>query len=141
MQGSKPFYIFLSRRESQILDIIYSQGEASASDVLKHLPDPPGYNCVRRILTILESMGYLRHEKKGQKRIYIPKLLRATRKLAMKHLLSTFFENSPSKAVTALLNMSASKLSERELEDLSKTIERIKLNKKKRFHYKIQAIT
>ena len=123
----KPFYIFLSRRESQILDIIYRLGQSSVSDVLKHIPDRPAYNSVRVILTILENKGYLRHHKEGQRYIYTPTELRDNaKKSALKHLVSTFFEGSAPKAVSTLLDMSASKLSREELNELSEMIEQAK---------------
>ena len=129
---SKPFYIFLSRRESQILDIIYRLGDASVTDVLKNIPEPPGYNSVRVILTILENKGYLKHKKEGQRYIYYPtELPEKAKKSALQHLLSTFFEGSPPKVVSTLLDMSPSGLSRKELDELSKMIEQAKKERKK----------
>ncbi|MCG8604110.1 BlaI/MecI/CopY family transcriptional regulator [bacterium] len=127
MSSKKPLYIFLSRRESQILDIIYRLGEGSVSDVLKQIPDPPAYNSVRVILTILENKGYLSHRQEGQKYIYSPtELLDNAKKSALKHLVSTFFEGSAPKAVSTLLDMSAANLSEAELNELAQMIEQAK---------------
>lgn len=132
MSKNKPLYIFLSRRESQILDVIYRLGQSSVSDVLKHIPDRPAYNSVRVILTILENKGYLRHHKEGQRYIYTPTELHDNaKKSALKHLVSTFFEGSAPKAVSTLLDMSASKLSQEELNELSEMIEQAKKARQK----------
>lgn len=127
----KPNYLDLSRRERQIMDIIFRIGEASVSDVLKNLPDPPGYNSVRVLLTILEEKGHLSHRKDGQKYIYFPvELHERTKKHALAHLLDTFFEGSTPKVLSTLLDISASDLSEEELQELSNMIEQAKKEKK-----------
>ena len=132
MSKKKPLYIFLSRRESQILDAIYRLGQGGVSDVIKHIPDRPAYNSVRVILTILENRGYLRHHKEGQRYIYTPTERRDNaKKSALKHLVSTFFDGSAPKAVSTLLDMSASKLSQEELNELSEMIEQAKKERQK----------
>ncbi|MGD8780438.1 MAG: BlaI/MecI/CopY family transcriptional regulator [Ignavibacteria bacterium] len=121
----------LSRRERQIMDIIYRLKEASVSDILKYLPDPPAYNSIRVILTILEDKGHLLHRKEGQRYIYFPKRSPdKIKKSALTHLVKTFFDGSTSKVVTTLLDMSAGKLSETELDELSKLIEETRKSKK-----------
>jgi len=120
----KPLYIFLSRREAQIMDIIYKLGEAGVADVLKKLPDPPGYNSIRVLLTILEKKGYLTHKKEGQRYIYVPTEVPAkAKRSALDHVTKTFFDGSAPKVVSALLD---SKITEAELSELSKLIEQAK---------------
>ncbi|NIR48607.1 BlaI/MecI/CopY family transcriptional regulator [candidate division KSB1 bacterium] len=125
----KPFYIFLSRREAQIMDIIYKLGEASVTDVLNKLPDPPGYNSIRVLLTILEKKGYLTHRREGQRYIYVPtELPDKAKHSALDHVIKTFFDGSKPKVVSALLD---SKITERELNELSKMIEQAKRERQK----------
>jgi len=112
-QMEQSSYTALSRRERQLMDIIYRLGEASVADVLNNLPDPSGYNSVRVILTILENKGHLTHKREGKRYIYLPaELPERTKQTALKHLLTTFFEGSPSKILSALLDISASELSD-----------------------------
>ncbi len=115
----------LSRRERQIMDIIYQRGQATAAEVLGGLPDPPSYSAVRAMLRLLEEKGYLIHEQDGQRYIFKPTLAREkARKSALKQMLRTFFDGSTEEAVAALLDLSRSKLSGEELDRLSRMIER-----------------
>lgn len=115
----------LSRRERQILDILYRRGRATAAEVREGLADPPGYSAVRAALRVLEEKGHARHEEKGLRYVYLPAQPRQqARRSALRHLLETFFEGSPEQAVATLLDVSASKLSERELERLAALIEK-----------------
>lgn len=128
----KTHYLDLSRRESQIMDVIYRVGEASVAEVQEELPDPPGYNSVRVTLTILERKGYLKHYEKGQRYIYKPVLVHdRAKKSVLKHLLNTFFDDSPSRALSTLLDMSASDLTDKEIDELSRMIEQAKKRRKK----------
>lgn len=115
----------LSRRERQIMDILYRRGRASASEIHAAMPDPPSYSAVRATLRILEEKGHVRHEEEGLHYVYVPTLARekATRS-ALKHLLDTFFDGSPEKAVVALLDASASELSQEELDRIAALIEK-----------------
>lgn len=123
----KTYHHNLSRRERQIMDAIYLLGEASVAEVLEEIPDPPGYNSVRVTLTILERKGHLKHRKEGQKYIYRPVFIsERARRSALKHVLSTFFEGSTPKVLSTLLDMSASKLTEKEMEELSQMIQKAK---------------
>lgn len=114
----------LSRREQQIMDVIYSRGRATAAEVLEDLADPPGYSAVRALLRILEEKGHLRHEQAGQKYVYLPIVAREQVKhSAMRRVLQTFFGGSAEEAVAALIDISQAKLSDEELkrmEDLIK---------------------
>ena len=116
--------VHLSRRERQIMDVIYKLGEASVADVLKRLPDPPSYSAVRATLRLLEEKGHLRHKQQGVRFVYLPWVSREqARQSALKHLLSTFFDGSATQAVAALLDMSPRELSEEELQRLARLIE------------------
>ncbi len=122
---SKHPHLNLSRRERQIMDAIYRLGRATAAEVLENMPDPPGYSAVRAMLRLLEDKGYLRHEQQGPRYVYLPTLSRdKARQSALKQLVQTFFDNSTEQTVSALLDMSKSRLSDEELERLSALIEK-----------------
>ncbi|HKA18252.1 MAG TPA: BlaI/MecI/CopY family transcriptional regulator [Blastocatellia bacterium] len=122
---SKHPHLNLSRRERQIMDAIYRLGRATAAEVLENMPDPPGYSAVRAMLRLLEEKGYLRHEQQGPRYIYLPTLSRdKARQSALKQLVQTFFDNSTEQTVSALLDMSKSRLSDEELERLSALIDK-----------------
>ena len=113
----------LSRRERQIMEIIYARGEASAAQVLEDLPDPPSYSAVRALLAILEQKGQLKHRSEQGRYIYAPTRRRARAgRSALVRVLETFYEGSLEKAVAALLQ-SDSRLSAEELQRLSELIE------------------
>lgn len=113
----------LSRRERQILDVIYNLGRATASEVLERLPDAPTYTTVRGLLRVLESKGHVRHEDDGGRYVYIPTLTKQrAAKSALKHVVQTFFDGSPSQAMAALLG-SERALSEEEVERLAQLVE------------------
>jgi predicted transcriptional regulator len=114
----------LSRRERQIMDIIYQLGKVSVADVLERLPDPPGYSAVRALLRLLEEKGVIKHEQDGQRYVYLPVVTREkARKSALKQMLQTFFDDSAAQAVAALLDISRTKMTEEDLDRLSKIIE------------------
>ena len=118
-------HVNLSRRERQIMDVVYRLGQASAADVLENMPDPPGYSAVRTMLRLLEDKGYLRHDQEGPRYVYLPTLSRdKARQSALKQLVQTFFDNSTEQTVAALLDMSKSEMSAEELERLSELIEK-----------------
>src|SRR5438093_1975962 len=99
----KTLHAVLSRRERQIIDILYRRGRATAADVMEDLPGDPSYSTVRTQLRVLEDKGHVRHEEDGQRYIYAPAVPRRTvRKSAMKHVIETFFEGSVEQAVAAL---------------------------------------
>ena len=114
----------LSRRERQILEVIYRLGSASASDVLGHLPDAPTYTTVRGLLRVLETKGHVRHEEDGGKYVYYPTMTKQrAAKSVMKNVVSTFFDGSPSRAMAALLGGEQS-LSQDELQRIADLVER-----------------
>ena len=115
----------LSRRERQIMDVIYRHGSATAQDVREQIPDPPSYSAVRALLRVLEDKGHVRHRHDGPRYVYHPTVARdRARKSALKQLLSTFFDDSPEAAVAALLDMSADASDDGELDRLAALIER-----------------
>ena len=121
---AKNWHMHLSRRERQIMNIIYERARASAADVRENLPDPPSYSAVRATLRILEDKGYLKHEKEGPRYVFSPTLPRGkASRSALKQLVQTFFDGSVERAVAALLNMSESELSDEDLYRLAQLIE------------------
>jgi predicted transcriptional regulator len=115
----------LSRRERQIMDVLYRKGSASAAEVLENLPDPPSYSAVRALLRILEQKGHIRHEENAGKYVFMPTVNRdKAKRSAIRHLVQTFFDGSPEDAVAALLDSSASKLSDAELDRLEQLIDK-----------------
>ena len=123
----------LSRRERQIMDIVYRRGRASVADVLGNLADPPSYSAVRAMMRILEEKGYLGHEKQGLRYIYSPIHPRQNvGETALKQVFQTFFDNSIEKTVAALLNVSDTMLSAEESDRLAQLIEQTKEKEEKR---------
>ena len=117
----------LSRRERQIMDVIYQQGSATAAEVMERLPDPPSYSAVRAMLRVLEEKGHLQHEQDGPRYVYKPTVTRErARRSALRHLVRTFFNGSTGEAVAALLDMSDAKLSEAEVDRLARLIDQAK---------------
>lgn len=115
----------LSRRERQIIDILYAQGRATAADVQAALPDPPSYSAVRAMLRILEDKGHIRHEQDGPRYVYLPTIGRDNaKKSAMRHMLHTFFDGSAEQAISALLGDSTARLSKPELDRLARLIDK-----------------
>ena len=121
----KTLHNVLSRRERQIVDILYRRGRATAADVMEDLPGDPSYSTVRTQLRVLEDKGHVRHEEDGQRYIYAPAVPRRTvRKSAMKHVIETFFEGSVEQAVAALLGGEGSRLTEEELDRIEELIKK-----------------
>src|SRR5260221_14629731 len=113
----------LTRRERQIMDVLYRRSRATAADVMAELPGEPNYSTVRTQLRVLEEKGHVHHEEQGLRYIYAPALARhAARKSALRHLVETFFDGSAEKTVAALLGGDASKLSEDELRRIAEIV-------------------
>ena len=122
----------LSRRERQIMDILYQRGRATAAEVLSSLPDAPSYSAVRSLLRILEEKGHIRHEEDGVKYVFFPAVTQEkAKKSAMRHVIDTFFNGSPGEAVAALLDDSASKLTKDDLDRLAQLINRTRKDGRK----------
>jgi BlaI family transcriptional regulator, penicillinase repressor len=121
---TKQPHVDLSRRERQIIDILYAQGRATAAEVQAALPDPPSYSAVRAMLRILEEKGHVKHEQDGPRYVYLPTVARDNAKRsALRHMLQTFFDGSAEQAISALLDDSSTRLSDRELDRLARMID------------------
>ena len=114
----------LSRRERQILDILYKHGRATAADVQAALPEPPSYSAVRALLRILEEKGHVRHEQDGPRYMYLPTIAHDNaQRSALRHILQTFFNGSAEQAISALLDDTSARLSSAELDRLARMID------------------
>jgi predicted transcriptional regulator len=117
----------LTRRESQIMEILYRRGQATAAEVHAEIPEPPSYSTARKLLEILEEKGYVRHEQDGPRYLYFPALAPAdARRSALEQMVRTFFQGSMGSAVTALLELSGPKLSDAELDRIAELAEQAK---------------
>ena len=117
----------LSRRERQIMDILYQRGRASAAEVREAMQDPPSYSAVRAMLRVLEEKGHVKHESEGLKYVYVPSVGRdKAKRSAVKHLLDVFFPDSPEQVVAALLDVSRKRLTAEELDRMTEMIEKAK---------------
>src|SRR5205814_8473137 len=115
----------LSRRERQIMDILYRRGKASASEVREFMENAPGYSAVRAMLRVLEEKGHVRHQAEGLKYVYVPTVAREkAKRSAVKHVLDTFFNGSPEQIVAALLDISSTRLTREELDRMGQMIEK-----------------
>ena len=115
----------LSRRERQIMDILYQRGKASASEVREAMEDAPSYSAVRAMLRVLEEKGHIKHQEEGLKYVYVPVVAREkAKRSAVKHVLDTFFAGSPEQIVAALLDVSSSRLTPGELDRMAELIEK-----------------
>jgi predicted transcriptional regulator len=113
----------LSRRERQIMDVIYRLGRATAAEVLENLPDAPSYSAVRALLRVLEDKGHVKHAEDGPRYVYLPTVPREkARRSALRQLVNTFFDGSAEQAVAALLDLSPARLSAAELDRLADVI-------------------
>ncbi len=114
----------LSRRERQILDVLYKAGKATAADVQAGLPDPPSYSAVRAMLRILEDKGHIRHDLDGLRYVYMPTVARdKAKRSALRHVVNTFFNGSASQVMAALVEISPKDLSDEDIARLQKLID------------------
>ena len=121
---TKPSPHGLSRRERQIMDILYANGRCTAAEVQAAMTEAPSYSAVRAMLRILEEKGHARHEQDGPRYVYAPTVARENAKRsALNHMLQTFFDGSAEQAISALLDDSSSKLSDVELDRLARLID------------------
>jgi predicted transcriptional regulator len=120
----------LTRRERQIMDILYRRGRATAGEVMEELSGDPNYSTVRTQLRVLEDKGHVRHEEIGLRYVYSPAVSRVyARKSALRHLVDTFFEGSAESAVAALLGGEGSKLSDEQLDRIGELVKESKAGK------------
>ena len=116
---AKTTHSALTRRERQIMDILYRRGRATASEVMADLPGNPTSSTVRTQLRVLEEKGHVRHEEHGLRYVYLPEVPRhAARRSALRHLVDTFFGNSRSSAIAELLDLGREPLTDEEYERL-----------------------
>ena len=121
----------LSRRERQIMDILYQRGRATASAIHQGLPDAPSYSAVRAKLRVLEEKGHVRHEAEMLRYVYVPTVPReAARRSALRHMIATFFDGSVEQAMAAMLDISAARASQEELDRIASLIEAAKKDSK-----------
>ncbi len=117
----------LSRRERQIMDILYQRGRGSAAEVREGMEDAPSYSAVRAMLRVLEEKGHVAHQEEGLKYVYLPTVKRErAKRSALKHVLDTFFNDSPEQVVAALLDVSSARLKREELDRMAQMIEKAK---------------
>jgi predicted transcriptional regulator len=113
----------LTKRERQIMDVLYRLGRATAGEILAGMPGAPSYSTIRTQLRVLETKGHVRHEEHGLRYIYMPTVPRhSARKSALKHLVDTFFEGSGAKVVAALLGGESARLTDEELERIEEMV-------------------
>jgi BlaI family transcriptional regulator, penicillinase repressor len=123
MSDSESFPPPLSRRERQIMDVLYRDGEATVAEVMERMTDPPGYSAVRATLRVLEQKGHATHREDGPRYVYLPAVPREdAREDALRHVMTTFFDGSLEQTVTALLQMSDTELNPARVERLQALI-------------------
>ena len=121
----------LSRRERQVMDIVYGRGSATASEIHQSLADPPTFSATRAVIRTLEEKGHLRHEEQGLRYVYLPVVpVEKAKRSALAHVVGTFFQGSPSQLMATLLDGSSAKLPDEELERLERLIREAKAKKK-----------
>ena len=129
---SKALHAVLSRRERQIMDVVYQLGRATAADLIKTLPGQPSDSTVRTQLRVLEAKGHLRHDEEGGKYVYFPVVpRRVVRKSALKHVMNTFFDGSAEKVVAALLGPDGGRLTDDELNRIAYLVARARAEESK----------
>ena len=120
-----PAHNSLTRRERQIMDILYRRGRVTAAEVMQELPGDPNYSTVRTQLRVLEEKGHVTHEEVGLRFVYAPAVPRsAARKSALRHLVETFFDGSAENAVAAILGGEGSKLSDEQLDRIAELVKK-----------------
>jgi predicted transcriptional regulator len=122
----RPLHTVLTKRERQIMDVLFRLGRATATDIMAALPDAPTNSTVRTQLRVLESKGYVQHVEEGLRFVYMPRVPRhAARKTALKHLIDTFFDGSSAKLVAALLG-GDNRVSDAELDRIAELVKNAK---------------
>jgi predicted transcriptional regulator len=129
---AKPIHTSLTRRERQIMDILYRRGRATAGEVMQDLTGEPNYSTVRTQLRVLEEKGHVKHEEIGLRYVYSPTVPRSTvRQSALRHLIDTFYDGSTEKVVAALLGVEGSRLSQEELDRIASLVDKARKGGKK----------
>jgi BlaI family transcriptional regulator, penicillinase repressor len=128
---AKSPHLNLTRRERQIMDILYRRGHATAGEVLQDLTGEPSYSTVRAQLRVLEEKGHVQHQEQGLRYVYVPTVPRhEVRQSALKHIVDTFFEGSTHKVVAALLGSEGARVSKEELDRIAEMVEKARSTKK-----------
>lgn len=126
-----PLHAGLSRRERQIMDLLYERGSLTAADLVKALPGAPTDSTVRTQLRVLEAKGHVRHEDDGTRYVYFPVVpRRVVRRSALKHVVNTFFDGSIEKVVAALLGPDGARLSDDELDRIAALVDKARAGEK-----------
>jgi predicted transcriptional regulator len=121
--SSRRAHTGLTKRERQIMDVLYRLGRGTAAEIMARVPGAPGYSTIRTQLRVLETKGHVRHEEQGLRYIYMPTVPRhSAARSALRHLVDTFFDGSSAKAVAALLGGEASRVSDEELERIAQLV-------------------
>jgi BlaI family penicillinase repressor len=129
---TKTLHAALSRRERQIMDLLYQLGRATAAELMNALPGDPSDSTVRTQLRVLEAKGHVRHEEAGTKYVYFPVVpRRVVRKSALKHVVDTFFDGSVEKVVAALLGPDGGRLDDKELDRIAYIVARARAEESK----------
>jgi len=127
MSTTKAHHAVLTKRERQIMDVLYRLGRANANEVLAQVPGAPSYSTIRTQLRVLEEKGHLRHEDDGLRYVYIPVVPRHTaRRTAVKHLIDTFFDGSAANLLTTLLGRDGTRLTESDLDRITNLVKAAK---------------
>ena len=129
---TKTTQLKLTRREREIMDILYRRGRATAGEVMQDLTGEPSYSTVRAELRVLKEKGHVRYEEQGLRYVYLPIVPRhEVRQSALRHMVETFFEGSTQKVVAALLGSEGSRISREELDRIAELVEKARKNKAK----------
>jgi predicted transcriptional regulator len=124
---AKALHAVLTRRERQIMDVLFRRGRATAAEVMDELPGEPSSSTVRTQLRVLEEKGHVRHEEEGLRYVYMPAVARhAARRSALRHLVDTFFEGSAENVVAALLGGEGARLTDDELQRIADLVSKAK---------------
>jgi predicted transcriptional regulator len=120
----------LSRRERQVMNIVYARGRATATEIHEALPDPPTFSATRAVIRTLEEKGHLRHEEEGLRYVYLPVVsAEKAKRSALSNVVTTFFQGSATKLMSTLLESSTAKLSDAELDEMEEMIRRARKEK------------
>src|SRR5215467_12510985 len=129
---SETIHSVLTRRERQIVDVLYRLGKATVGEVIKELPGEPNYSTVRAQLGVLEEKGHVRHEEVGLRYVYSPIVPRhAVRQSALRHIVDTFFEGSTHKVVAALLGGESTSVSDEDLDRITELVRKARKGKRR----------
>jgi len=129
---NQPLHVALTRRERQIMDVLYRLGKATVGDVIRDLPGEPNYSTVRAQLGVLEEKGHVRHEEVGLRYVYSPIVPRhAVRQTALQHIVDTFFEGSTHKVVAALLGGESANVSDEDLDRITELVRKARKGKRR----------